>query len=119
MDIFQCIFEQNCEELKSQVNSDNVNTLDEQGFSLLHYCAQEFELQMAQILILAGADVNIKDHYGNTPLFKAVFNSQGKGEMITLLINAGADVNMKNNSGVSPKELAEKIANYDVKQFIK
>lgn len=117
MEIFECIFEQNYEELKNQVNRDNVNVVDEYGLSLLHYCAQNFELQMAQLLIQVGADVNRKDNYGNSPLFKAVFNSNGRGEMIKLLIDSGANVEMKNYAGVSPKELAYKIANYDVKKF--
>ncbi len=48
----------------------------------------------------------------------AVFESQGRGEMIKILLAAGADRNRKNNHGVSPAELAASIANFDVKRWL-
>ncbi|HZM82946.1 MAG TPA: ankyrin repeat domain-containing protein [Candidatus Limnocylindrales bacterium] len=55
--------------------------------------------------------------FGNTPLFVAVFNSQGRGDLIQLLRGAGADPFKQNSSGQTPVGLARLIANYDVAQF--
>jgi len=38
--------------------------------------------------------------------------------MIRLLLLYGADKKLKNNHGVSPEDLANKIANYDMKPFL-
>ncbi|MEO7702080.1 MAG: ankyrin repeat domain-containing protein [Opitutus sp.] len=59
------------------------------------------------------------DVHGNTPLWRAVFNSCGRGELIELLISRGADPTKKNKSGTTPKDLAETIANYEVAKFLK
>jgi ankyrin repeat protein len=60
---------------------------------------------------------NIEDRHGNTPLGRAVFNSRGRGELITALLKAGADRYHRNAYGKTPTELANTIANYNVAQF--
>lgn len=73
---------------------------------------------VSNILLTNGADVNIKDGNGNVALFDALFGYRGDdGYFIETLISNGADVNLMNNYGVSPKSLAEKVANYDLKKF--
>jgi len=56
---------------------------------------------VAKFLIAKGADVNVKDNAGVTPL-NFVIRSRGKKDMVELLISKGADVNAKNNRGVTP-----------------
>ncbi len=94
------------------------NLQDESGFTALHFAAQNYCLEAARLLLLGGANVDICDEFGNTPLFKAVYGSKGRGEIIVMLLEAGADPSRKNLSGVSPAELAQRIANYDVRQFL-
>ena len=53
--------------------------------------------ECAVLLIEAGADVNIKDKYGNTPLNDAV--ASGLDKCVNILIAAGADVNTTNAKG--------------------
>ena len=55
--------------------------------------------QITQILIKAGADVNIADRYGRTPLMLVVENFFDTTPIMQMLINAGADVNAKDNRG--------------------
>ena len=93
------------------------NLQDRDGFSALHFAAQDYKLSAAQMLLRTGAKVDLRDSYGNTPLSRAVFNSRGRGDMIKLLLQHGADPLVKNNHEVSPLDLANTIANYDVKQF--
>lgn len=95
----------------------NLDTRDNKGWSSLHYASDNKFIEAANLLISAGADIEIKDDYGNTPLWRATFSSKGQGDMIKLLLSNNADPNNKNDSGVSPIELAKTIANYDVRQF--
>jgi ankyrin repeat protein len=98
--------------------SPAVDAQDDLGYTALHYAAQNYLLEIAEALLKAGARVDVQDNYGNSPLWRAVFNSRGRGDVIKLLLSYGADVELKNKSGKSPRELANTIANYDVKQFI-
>jgi ankyrin repeat protein len=95
----------------------NVNEQDNNGYSALHFASQNYYINIAKLLIESNADVNIKDLHGNTPLFRAVFNSMGRGEMISLLLTNGADKNSCNKHGISPLKLADTIGNYNVINF--
>jgi ankyrin repeat protein len=90
---------------------------DSLGWVALHYAAQQYDIEMASILIKAGAHIDAIDNYGNSVLWRAVFESKGRGEIIKLLLADGATPTLENNKGNSPLNLADTIANYDVKQF--
>jgi uncharacterized protein len=92
---------------------------DADGFTPLHLAAQEFHVDVAAALLEAGADANRQNRFGNGPLFVAVFNSNGRGQMIELLRSHGADPYAANSSGQTPVGLARLIANYDVSQFFR
>lgn len=115
MKLYEVVLDNNIEEVKKALSNCDVNEQEEAtGFTALHYCAQNQYLDIAKLLIDNGAVIDVKDNYGNTPLFKAVFFSEGKTEMIELLLKAGANPNAKNDSDVSPRELAENIGDFDV-----
>lgn len=90
---------------------------DSLGWVALHYAAQQYDIEIAAILINAGAHIDAIDNYGNSVLWRAVFESKGRGEIIKLLLANGANPNLENAKGNSPLKLANIIANYDVKQF--
>lgn len=92
---------------------------DEEGWTLLHFSARDFHVEIAQVLLDAGAEIDAQNVHGNTPLGEAVFGSKGRGEMIRLLLRRGANPNLENMYGVSPKKLADTIANYNVAQWFK
>lgn len=56
--------------------------------------------EIAKILIQKGANVNLSDSNGWTPLFVAA--ASGHSKIVQLLIKSGADVNLKNNLGLAP-----------------
>lgn len=95
----------------------DANLADHAGWTALHFAANEYHVEVAEILLKAGANVDSEDSHGNTPLFRAVFASQGRGEMIHLLRRYGAQLSHVNKHGVSPIGLAESIANYDVSKW--
>jgi ankyrin repeat protein len=92
-------------------------TPDDDGRTPLHAAVQAWCLPCCVALLDAGAPVDPSDAHGNTPLSNAVFESQGRGELIKLLRDHGADPMHPNDHGVSPLRLARTIANYDVRQF--
>lgn len=90
---------------------------DNSGFTPLHMAAQEGNADTARALLDAGAEVDQRNRFGNTALFVAVFNSRGRGDLISLLRERGADPMMENASGQTPLGLARLIANFDVAQY--
>jgi ankyrin repeat protein len=96
-----------------------VNAQNNEGWTALHFAAQDYQAEMARWLLEHGAAVDPQDQHGNTPLWRAVFNSQGRGNMISVLLGKGADADRRNRHGVSPRELASTIANYDVERFVR
>ena len=82
------------------------NVPDRLGFTALHLAAQEGAIPAAEILLAGGAQVDAVNSYGNTPLFTAVFNCRGRGELIQLLRHHGADPRHPNSTGQTPASLA-------------
>jgi ankyrin repeat protein len=86
----------------------NVNTQDFfNGYAALHLAARNYSLELLQLLLKHKAEVDIKDINGNTPLYLAVINANGKDGAIQRLLQNGADRNSTNNQGFSPLELAK------------
>lgn len=95
----------------------DLDVSDYLGWSPLHYASQKHYLEVAKLLIKAGVKINSIDNYGNNILWRAVFESKGRGDMINLLLSHGADPNQQNNKGISPLKLANTISNYNIKKF--
>jgi ankyrin repeat protein len=74
------------------------------GQTALHATAEAGQLRSAELLLRYGAKVNVPDHFGRTPLFRAVDGNHP--ELVKLLLDKGADVSPKDKSGVSPAHQA-------------
>lgn len=70
----------------------------------LHYAAREGHLEIVQMLLAAGADVNVQDGQGWTPLHVAARN--GHREMVQALIAVGADRTIRNRDGHTALDVA-------------
>lgn len=90
---------------------------DKMGETSLHFAARAYQVETCDKLVKAGALIDAQDDYGNTALWRAVFESRGRGDVIRKLITLGADENKKNNNGISPRALAERIDNYNLIEF--
>lgn len=69
--------------------------------SNLHLAALSNQTQLARELLIKGADPNIQDNYGDTPLHYVArgFYFDLSIEFLIELIKAGADVNRTNVKG--------------------
>ena len=103
------------------INEDvDINEKDYNNLTALWYAVQCVRYEMAKILIEHGADLEVKDKYGNTPLFTAVYwyKKDPGGRLIKLLVDAGADVNAENSHGNSPLDLARMIGDFPYLDFL-
>lgn len=93
------------------------NATDDRGSTPLHTAVCSFEgeelVDIAEILLSYGADVNAGALYGQSVLFEAI--KYDRRELVSFLTENGADLNGKEGSPISPLHLAaregrEKIA---------
>lgn len=90
-------------------NKINVNQQDNNGLTPLHYCAEYNDVLIAKIILENKGDLSIENAYGNTPLWTAVFNSDGRYDLVQLFMNYGANSRKKNKNNKSPLDFALQI----------
>ncbi len=79
----------------------DVNAAQGDGMTALHWAAMNGDSELAQMLIVAGANVKATTRLGSyTPLYLA--SQQGHGAIIQSLIKAGGDVKAGTPNGTTP-----------------
>lgn len=96
------------------MNVSSINKIYENGRTLLHLYATNGNLELAELLVAKGANVDVQDDSGNTPLCRAVQN--GHLNIAQLLLQNGANANVKNNIKWRPIHIA---ANNGDKDMVK
>jgi|TARA_B100000315_G_scaffold107356_1_gene98529 ankyrin repeat protein len=84
-----------------------INAKDKNGNTALMYAASNDKIDIAKILLDAGADVNAINKRRSTALIIAAWH--GYINMVEVLINAGADVSVKNKDGNTALKIATEI----------
>jgi len=83
----------------------DVNAAQGDGMTALHWAAMNGDADLAQMLIVAGANVKATTRLGSyTPLYLA--SQQGHGTIIQSLVKAGADVKAGTPNGTTPLMVA-------------
>ena len=72
--------------------------------NLILYSAQEGEEETIQALAIAGADVNVRDDYGYTPLSLICYYANA--QTVRILLDRGANPNIKGKRGETPLPMA-------------
>lgn len=97
-------------EVKAQVNARSFDAAGH-GHAPLHVACAALSLEAAKALLGAGADVNLKDARGWTPL-RHLLRSYGEkakrkiGPIADLLLEAGADASIPDDQGKTPAQAA-------------
>jgi uncharacterized protein len=85
------------------------NTSNEEGATLLMLAAGAGHIEMVEMLIAAGAEVDGTDARGWTALMKGLFNyelNRGFPDVVSALIEAGADIEHQVSYGTRPLMIA-------------
>lgn len=90
----------------------DVNAPQGDGNTALHWAAYREDLDMARLLVQAGASVKVRTRLADmTPLHLAAAN--GNAAIIDLLLKADADPNVTNGNGTTPLMLASATGKLD------
>ncbi|RKR88171.1 ankyrin repeat protein [Micromonospora pisi] len=90
-----------------------------EGYTPLHFAAQDGAAAAVDALLSAGADVDALSNRGQSPLWLAVMNSRRApdGVVVRTLLEHGADRNLRDQGGQSPLELAQRIHPFPLEWF--
>ena len=83
----------------------NINDGDLHGSTALHHAVAGKELKLIEWLLENGADANVADDAGKTPLILAV-EAGGRSELYKPLLKAGADPTLGDSDGNTPLHFA-------------
>ena len=85
------------------VDGTNIDTVDDwTGKTALHYAAEYGHLEIAELLLANGANVNRRDDDKATPLYFAAVS--GFVDVARLLLDYGADINARDKAKESPMD---------------
>jgi len=82
----------------------DIHLADQNGDTLLHHAARNNNINLVEILLDHGADVNAKNNYGSTALDLAIRFSSRNPQLHQLLISRGAVRNEKSNQETIVKD---------------
>lgn len=102
--------------VRQLVGDHSPNQVDGEGNTGLRIAAANGNLQIAAILIKAGANLDLRDKLGNTALHLAVDRNQV--EMAQLLIDVGAALDIDNRNGMTPLMVAASRGNAAIVQAL-
>ena len=115
-ELLEAARQQNWETVRAMLDQADANARQADGSTVLAWAVHWDEQVVAQKLLGAGADPDIGNDYGVTPLFLAIKNrSEG---MVRLLLKAGADPNVSLWSGEKPLMTAAKAGNAEVVRLL-
>ena len=87
----------------------DVNAIQTDGSTALHWAVRADDLETADLLIRAGANISAANRRGITPLDLACVN--GSAAMIRKLLDAGANLNATHSDGQTPLMTAARTGN--------
>ena len=100
-------------------NVKNPNFQDDIGFSYLHRACQAHYVEAIKILLELGANPNINDMRGFSPILEAIGKiNENNNEIIKIMLKHGLDLD-KMESGMTLKEMIESFKDDEMNKIIK
>ena len=90
------------------ITNESVNVADHHGNRALHIAGRKGHIQIVQLLVDRGADVNELNEYGQTPLHTAAGGEKDCPELCSILLKHNAKVDAVDKDGNQPLHLAWK-----------
>ena len=87
-------------------SGSSIDAQDDNGWTALHFAAQGGHSKLADELLRRGANPNLLNSHGNSPLWVGIMNARGDFAIVKGLLAAGADADRKNAYGRSPRDIA-------------
>ena len=120
-EIYDAIKNEDVEKVKINLvaNTNAVNAILEKRYTLLDFAVEHSSpkgIEILELLLDNGANVGVRNHIGQTPLFSAVIYDNLEG--VKILIARGAKVNMKQNDGRTPLHWAASSGYCDVAKVL-
>ena len=95
----------------------NLNAKDKHGLTPLHWAVNCNALQIAELLLVRGSDINAQNEAMDmTPLCLAAYN--GSAAMVVLLLMHGADTEATDESGDTAYDTALSMENKDIASLL-
>ena len=96
------------------------------GEAALHFAARNFEesqfqINVLQLFLTPGPDVNARDNRGSTPLHHSssgLLSAKGSVENARLLLERGASIDSENNESETPLQVASKAKHHEMVKFL-
>ncbi|KAJ5538736.1 ankyrin [Penicillium frequentans] len=117
--------------IKRLLEGTSINDTDGDGCTALHYLVRDLDqIDAIQYLISLGADVNVINHKGNTPLHEVMKSTMirrmgedglpdpsqpldspytTREELIQMLVDAGGSMDQPNKAGQTPAQLLDEL----------
>ena len=101
-------------------NGSSVDPQGRKGVSTLHSATFYWDLEMVQVLLDYGVDVNAKNDWGNTPLNYALKYGHKivDPSVVRLLLDHGADPNLQANGGQTPLYRASEYGKVEIVRLL-
>jgi len=114
VDLHTAVLTDNLDAIRQHIKAGSDLNIPEstRGSTPLITSAALGRIEVAEILIEGGADINYKNEDGSTALHTAI--AFGKTEVAEILIDAGIDLNIKNNDGSTALHTAAFFCNVEV-----
>lgn len=116
MELLKFLQENDLEGFKENLDMDSIEEIDEEKNTILHHCVEKGAYDFVDALVYNGADPNVKNKYGETPVHIAARNDFDN--IMELLLEFGGDVTIKNNHQRSALNLATTLKSKKVLRVI-
>lgn len=85
------------EKVQSLISQVDINAVNYEGDTALHLACRGNHPAVVEALIAKGAKLNLKNNFGESPLFDVIAN--GNANLVKLLVSKGAQCEQRNRTG--------------------